>query len=180
MRSSSLVLNVMCNDVKIFEKKNEYRLEIYNESRLFKINISHSLVVRYNQQTKSIIIVKNSPEYFYKILESVVNDLLFSFNRLWHLKIKFKGKGFKVKRRKRTKTIRFFFYHSHVNAIILKKTNLKQRKKNKFIIKAWSRRNIITTSKKITSIKQLNIYTKRGIRTSRQMVFKKTGKKSNY
>jgi hypothetical protein len=38
----------------------------------------------------------------------------------------------------------------------------------------------VNTFKKIVAIRNLNIYTKRGIRIAKQVVFRKTGKKSNY
>jgi ribosomal protein L6P/L9E len=107
-------------------------------------------------------------------------ELIYTLVRLWYTKITFKGKGFKIKKRRRTRTIKFFFYHSHLNAIIFKKSKLRQKKKNKIIIKFWNYVNYKRTAALVTSVRGLNIFTKRGLRTSKQIVYKKTGKKSNY
>jgi len=48
------------------------------------------------------------------------------------------------------------------------------------IIKTWNKNNLGVMLNRSTKIKKLNIFTKKGLRSSRQIVFKKTGKKSNY
>jgi hypothetical protein len=135
MRKRKLILNILENSVKILKSSGELRIEIFNKNRVFKIFIPNYYTVRYDSSTKSLEILKNFVDNYYQIIDAHLNDMLFNFNRLWHVKLKFMGKGFKIKRRRRTKSIKFYFYYSHVNVIILKKAKLKQRKKNRFIIK---------------------------------------------
>lgn len=180
MNKNSLILNLLENNLKIFYKKNSYIINIFNKIKIIRFLISSNYLVMYNRNSKNLEIFFQNYNKNLRLIEILLNDLAFSLNRLWHLKIKFAGKGFKIKRRRKTKSIKFYFYYSHINVVILKRSKLKQRKKNRFIIKSWDRQNLIRAGNIITSIKPLNIYTKRGIRVGRQIVFKKTGKKSNY
>lgn len=180
MRTGRVVINMMGNNLKIVKKKNYSILNVHNKARLLKIITPENSSVIYNPNTYNIEISLQRTFAFYKLFETHFNNLLFSFNRLWHIKIKFAGKGFKIKRKRKTKSIKFYFYYSHINVIILKNAKLKQRKKNRFIIKTWDKYNLVKAFKQIVSIRSLNIYTKRGIRIAKQVVFRKTGKKSNY
>jgi ribosomal protein L6P/L9E len=175
-----LIVNAMENNVKILKRSNNILVMVFSGSRVVTIFLNELSQIRYDASTKNVLINGLGANIILKFLEKMLNNLVFAFNRLWHVKIKFAGKGFKIKRRRKTKSIKFFFYYSHINVVVLKKSKIKQRKKNKFIIKSWRPYNTILASKLITSIKNLNVYTKRGIRVSKQLVFKKTGKKSNY
>lgn len=180
MKTNSVVINLIGNDLKIFLKNKKKILSIYNRIRSLQIGVPFGASIVFDKSTHNLEITLPRSFNFYRLLETNLNNLLFSFNRLWHIKIKFAGKGFKIKRKRKTKSIKFYFYYSHVNVIILKNAKLKQRKKNRFIIKTWDRFNLINTYRSIVAIKNLNIYTKRGIRVAKQVVFRKTGKKSNY
>lgn len=180
MDKNFLIINNLENSMKILKKDVYIILVLFNKFRSIRLFFKGTTQIRYDKNSKNIIIAGSFINSTLKIIEKSINNLIFSFNRLWHVKIKFAGKGFKIKRRRKTKSIKFFFYYSHINVIVLKKAKLKQRKKNKFIIKSWRANNVKLAAQMITSIRNLNIYTKRGIRVSKQVVFRKTGKKSNY
>lgn len=95
-------------------------------------------------------------------------------------KIKFKGKGYKIIYNKIKKNIKFFFNTSHLNIIIFKKLIIKKNLKNKFILinKKKNSNNFIVN--KIVKIRNINIFTLRGLRKSKQIILKRKGKKSSY
>jgi hypothetical protein len=135
MKTSSVVINLMGNQLKILQKRNQTVLAIYNKARTLSIAAPLCTSIIFDESTFNVELVLRRNFNFYKLLETNLNNILFNFNRLWHIKIKFAGKGFKIKRKRKTKSIKFYFYYSHVNVIILKNAKLKQRKKNRFIIK---------------------------------------------
>lgn len=180
MNRCKIFINGVDNEIKIFKSKNNLKVNIFNKNRILKLALPKNFLIKFEISTKTVEIFKKFSENWYKIIESNLNTLLFSFNQLWHIKVKFMGKGFKIKKKRKTRSIKFYFYYSHINVIILKKAKMKQKKKNKFIIKTPNKNTLIKTHLMITKIRPLNIYTKRGIRISKQLVFKKTGKKSNY
>lgn len=182
MRNSRTYLNCLEQDIKFFKKKNsnESVAFVYTNSRILKFVFSNSGCAVWNEGSKHIDVLHTTTSIKLPNILKILNNLAFSLSRFWFTKISFKGKGFKIKRRKRTKSIKFFFYHSHVNTILVKRAKLKQKKKNKIILKFWQEQNFKHTEQKIVNIRGLNIFTKRGLRASRQLVFKKAGKKSNY
>lgn len=180
MDKNKLIINIFGNNLKILKIDNHIIIHIHNNINSFKLIFSKKDLIFFNKNTNNLVIKLFKFNKFSNLINSVINNLLFCFNRLWHVKIKFTGKGYKIKRKKKKKSIKFYFYYSHVNVIMLRNAKLKQRKKNKFIIKTWDKNNLKVTTKKILSIRNLNVFTKRGLRSSRQVIFKKTGKKSNY
>lgn len=114
----------------------------------------------------------NSYSLHSKSNEFIKNVWYYSFN-----KIKFTGKGFKIKKTKK-KNINFFFYHSHINILILKNIIIKKLNKNKLVILAKNLNLKLKAENKILSIKPINIYTKRGLRLSKVLIKKRTGKKA--
>jgi ribosomal protein L6P/L9E len=108
------------------------------------------------------------------------NRILYSFENYFFEKIKFKGKGFRLKLKKSKKIIKFFFGHSHINIIFLKNLVLKKTNKYKFTIKSTNPILLKIVARKICGVKPVNVYTNRGIRTGRQIIFKRKGKKGSY
>lgn len=102
------------------------------------------------------------------------------FDAIFFKKIKFTGKGFKIRFRKRKKFLKFFFGHSHMKIIFIQKTKIKKLTKYKYILKFKNIQQLTKTCNLICNVRSMNIYTKRGIRQTRQFVFKRKGKKSTY
>jgi ribosomal protein L6P/L9E len=177
---NKIILNIFEKSIKILKKHNFFIVHINNLTNTFQLASKIDNGIWYDSKSQHLIFNCTNLSSYSNLLSALVNNILFNFKRLWHIKIKFTGKGFKIKRKKKKKSIKFYFYYSHVNVVILKNSKLKHRKKNRMVIKTWNKNNIGTTLKKILNIKKLNIFTKRGLRCSKQIIFKKTGKKSNY
>src|SRR4051812_9906383 len=102
------------------------------------------------------------------------------FENIFFEKINFKGKGFKLRIKKKNKFIFYMFGHSHINVALLGKTKIKRLTKYKYIFKLRNKYILKSTVTNICNVRPLNIYTKRGLRKTRQFVFKRKGKKSTY
>ena len=78
--------------------------------------------------------------------------------------------------------LRFMFGHSHMNVVFVNSNFLKIKRlgKYKYFLKSFNEQNLNKISKKICKIKPINMYTKRGIRISKQIIYKRKGKKSTY
>lgn len=110
-----------------------------------------------------------------------LNQKLKSIFSIFFKKIKFKGKGYRIYSSKNKRySLTFMFGHSHftlIPLIIFKINNLTKLK----ILLTFNNFNL--TCKlliAIFKIKPLNIFTNRGIRFAKQVVYKKTGKVSTY
>jgi len=182
MIKNIFILNYLENNIKILQKKNSQVriIHITTPARCLKLPVWVSTNINIFEDGKCFELRYLYASDYIHISIRLISEVIYTMLRLWYTKITFKGKGFKIKKRRRTKTIKFFFYHSHLNAVIFKKSKLKQKKKNKIIVKFWNYMNYKKTEATVTAVRGLNIFTKRGLRISRQLVFKKTGKKSNY
>ena len=94
-------------------------------------------------------------------------------------KMKFKGKGYYVyKNFRNTIAPKFGYYHRvyvyafHVTVKFLSKTSV--------LIFGFSKKDIRTVGHLFKSKKAINVFTGRGVRFARQIVYRKTGKVSSY
>ena len=110
----------------------------------------------------------------------ILDNFLKSWNTYIFKKIKFKGKGFRIKSFKKIKLTKFYFGRSHKTFVFLKKIKKIRINKYKFMLLSINKKKITNLSKKITLIKKINIYTLRGLRLSKQTIFKRKGKKGTY
>jgi hypothetical protein len=71
-----------------------------------------------------------------------------------------------------------FFNKSHINFIIWNNIIVKKLKKTKIILCSSNYKYIDKSVENIINNRKLNIFTKKGLRLSRQLIFKKVGKKT--
>ena len=93
--------------------------------------------------------------------------------------MKFKGKGYYVyKNSRHTLAPQFGYYHKiYVYAF---NTSAKFLSKTSVLLFGLSKNDLLTVGYDFRSKKPINIFTGRGVRFSRQVVYKKTGKVSSY
>ncbi len=111
---------------------------------------------------------------------NLINHKMFIFENMFFEKITFKGKGFKLTSKKKTNFLHFLFGHSHMKVVFLKKVRMKRLSKYKYFFKSKIKKKLKDSVRLISHVRPLNIFTKRGLRISRQVVFKRRGKKSTY
>ena len=165
----------------IFLKKNNYKyIIIHNKltSVYIKYKFDSYVNIYYLKNLKCILIELN----FFNTNKSgnlalFLNKQIKSINFYFIKKIIFFGKGFKIKKNKK-EILSLFFNKSHLNFFFWNNLILKKLKKTKLIFCSSDFVKLNQISNKIINIRKLNIFTKKGLRLSRQLIFKKVGKKT--
>jgi len=116
---------------------------------------------------------------FLMLFLSNVKQLLFFFNVPFFKKIKFRGKGYYIYKNRRN-TIAPQFGYSHRIYVYSYFNVVKFLSKVKVFIFGLSKSDVFLTSHEVRSKRPINIFTGRGVRFSRQIIYKKVGKVSSY
>jgi hypothetical protein len=162
------ILNLQNFDLSIFKKNILIYLYIYNVNYycFFKINKEVKIKIK----NKQVIEIYNQKQ---KNLNSI-NTFIRQFALCDSSKIKFTGKGYKIKKNSKESLI-LLFNRSHTTTMWWKNLFIKKLKKYKIFIKYTPiNKKIIET---ILNIRPVNIFTKKGLRKARQLLYKKKGKK---
>ena len=112
----------------------------------------------------------------YNKINFFLKSYVYSINFYFKKKIKFIGKSYKIK--KRINKFFFKFNKSHIEIFNYKNFFFKKIKKNKIILKSNNFIKINLLTKKIINIRKINIFNRRGLRCSREHIYKKIGKKT--
>ena len=159
-------------NLSIFKKKKTFFVYIYHKNFFFLIKISSDDKLELKNQ-KYFLIKTN----FLK-KKNFSNSFFCKFtNQFWlyqFSKIKFSGKGYKIKKNQQN-NLKFLFNKSHLTNIWYNNIIIKKYRKYKIYIKYTYDNYVIIPI--ILNIRYINIFTKKGLRNSRQMILKKKGKK---
>lgn len=117
--------------------------------------------------------------YYRTLFFNNLNLVLRLFSVPFFRKLKFKGKGYYIYKNKRN-TITPQFGYAHRIYIYSYFVAVKFLSKTKIFIFGFLKEDVITTSLDIRKRRFINIFTGRGVRFSRQIIYKKTGKVSSY
>lgn len=153
---------------------NENYLYIYNNNNFALINTLR-FWVSYNNLIKAITLKKKN-KLSLKMNKNFLNLFLFSWENFFFSKLYFIGKGFKIKKIKNNTYLNFNY--SHMNLLINQKNIIKKIQKNKLLIFSKNIKKFKNTLAYILNIKELNKYTTRGLRATKQIVYKKKRKNS--
>lgn len=165
----------------VFKKKDANMIVLYNKFKKIKLPLNKNKETwSFDSENKSIVGIGNSINYQWGKIMNLINHKMFIFECMFFEKINFKGKGFKLTSKKKTNYLHFLFGHSHMKVIFLKKIKMKRLSKYKYIFWSKIKNKLHRSVKLISNVRPLNIFTKRGLRCSRQIVFKRKGKKSTY
>lgn len=161
------------NFILIENKFTNYkRIYFYNDNFYFFTNQFNNKI--FIDKNTNIIKIKCINNDFNKSYSTEINNFLISWDSFFFKKIKFVGKGFKFK--KKINNLFLFFNRAHKCFFIGNNIILRRLSKNKVILLKNNYKHLIYDCLIIKKIRWLNIYTKRGLRTVRQIVFKKRGK----
>lgn len=163
------IINLETFKVSILISKKFMHLYIYNKTYycLIKINKNLKVDIKNNKTIQIKNEIKNE-------VPKIINQFLKQFYFYEFTKIKFTGKGYKIKKNT-NKSMVLLFNRAHTTTIWWKNIFLKKLKKYKIYIKHNRKQYGIINS--IIGIRPINIFTKKGLRKSRQILFKKKGKK---
>lgn len=116
---------------------------------------------------------------FFSLFWGYFRILFFSFSKIFFKKLKFKGKGYYIYKNIRN-TIALQFGYSHVMYIYAFFVAVKFITKTTILMFGTDYISILKKSYSLFNVKKINIFTGKGIRFSRQIIYKKTGKVSSY
>lgn len=102
-----------------------------------------------------------------------------SFTKIFFIKLKFRGKGYYIYKNKRN-TVALQFNYSHIKRLYLYFTYVKFLTKTSILIYGVDPRELITASNLFIKVRPINIFTGKGVRFNRQIIYRKTGKVSSY
>lgn len=164
-----LLINTYNNNVSIFKKKQYLFIYIYNNNYVCIFYIRNIIKINFlAKNTLQLKIFKNNT-----ILQNKVNFFLKQFQLYEKCKIKFSGKGYKIKKSNES-SINLVFNRAHMTKLFFRHIFLKKLKKYKIYIRYTKfYKEILET---IIGVRPVNIFTKKGLRKSRQLLLKKKGK----
>lgn len=133
----------------------------------------------YDPQTQSVYFHKYTSNSYFLTFMNLFYRVLFSFFRITFNKLKLVGKGYYIYKNFRntvTPTFgyahRLYFYSFFVSVKFLSKTSI--------FIFGLSLQDVRSKSHEMRNSKPINVFTGRGVRFTRQLVYKKEGKVSSY
>jgi len=162
-------------------KKNQSMVYMYSPVYFLNltVNISFFTSLYYDHNIKllvySTIYMNNYARVYWQLLQQILQ----AFYRPFFKKLKFKGKGYYIYKNKRN-TITPQFGHAHRIYVYSYGLTVQFLSKTNMIIYGLSKQVILTTALSIKYLRKINIFTGRGVRYNRQIIFKKTGKVSTY
>lgn len=182
-----MLINIPLNNKLNFNiiKKNECNfIIIFNNNYYIKYTVSNKSKISVLKNLNLITINTN----FLNDLTTIKNMILLinkSISCYFFKKIVFSGKGYKIKKYNKnlnnlsTKYIMFYFNRSHLNIIYFFNTIVKKLRKSKIILHNSNLEHLQLISNLVLNVRKLNVFTLKGLRFSRQLIYKKVGKKSS-
>ena len=138
-----------------------------------------TIYTSYDVQTRTFLLVHPHTSYCYSYYLRTINDLFSRFLRPYLLKIRFQGKGYYMYKNKRN-TIAPQFGYAHRVYVYAQAVSVLFLSKTKILLFGLSKTDIRKVAFRLKLVKPINIFTGRGIRFSRQIIYRKTGKVSSY
>ena len=120
-----------------------------------------------------------SANFYYSTYTANYNKLLATFYKPVFKKLKFRGKGYYIYKNSRN-TIAPQFGYSHRLYIYSYFNKVKFIGKTIVVLFGLVKSDLIVAGTELKSKRSINIFTGRGVRFSRQVVYKKQGKVSSY
>lgn len=155
-------------------------INILSPTYLIKIPLASGFnKVSFDGNTNIIKVHSLYTNNHYRLFWGVLNQVLKSFYSPTFLKLKFKGKGYYIYKNKRN-TITPQFGYAHRLYLYSYFASVKFLSKTSIIIFGFQPQDLIRIGLGIKKMRPINIFTGRGVRFSRQIIYKKVGKVSSY
>ena len=116
---------------------------------------------------------------FFKLYWNSFKLIYHSFFFIYVKKLKFKGKGYYIFKNKRN-TITFRFGYSHRLYLYFFKFNVKFLSKTSILLYGLNKNELQSHAFLLKNVRPYNLFTGKGIRFTRQIIYKKIGKASTY
>lgn len=166
--------------LNLFKIKNHYLVYLYSNFYHFFLPLYKNIsLIHWNAAVKILILKNLFFNNFFTPYWTIFKKLFYSFSRVFFKKLKFKGKGYYIYKNIRN-TIAPQFGYSHMIRMYSFFISLKFITKTIIFVYGINKHDILTVSKNILSKRPYNIFTGKGVRFSKQIIYKKTGKISTY
>lgn len=157
-----------------------YHLFFYSKIYFFFLPLNSSLISFKVSKDASVV----SFFYFYKssfflTFFSYFKKIFYAFSKLFFKKLKFRGKGYYIYKTKRN-TVALQFGYSHIRRLFFFYNFVKFLSKTSVLTFGLNPRMLSTTAITFRNTRPINIFTGKGVRFTRQIIYRKTGKISNY
>ncbi len=173
-----LIFKSLTENSKLFQLTT--KLYIYSNDYFFIIPFFKNFkLLNYDKNSNSIFFKFSFINNYYAIFWNYFKLVFYSFSKIFFKKLKFKGKGYYVYKNNRN-TFALQFGYSHLYYLYSFFTSVKFLTKTTILIFGLNFYDINKSSFNFFNIKKINIFTGRGIRFSRQIIYRKTGKVSSY
>ena len=134
---------------------------------------------RYDLNTRTLITHSLYTNNFYKVFWIKFRECINLFYAPQFLKLKFKGKGYYVYKNKRN-TITPQFGYAHRLYLYSYFVSVKFLSKTSIFLFGFVKSDLLTVSHTLKKMRPINIFTGRGVRFAKQVIYKKQGKVSSY
>lgn len=114
-----------------------------------------------------------------KTFWSKLNLIFHSFTKIFFKKLKFKGKGYYIYKNKRN-TIALQFNYSHIKRLYFYFTHIKFLTKTSLVLFGLDPQTLSLAANRFKKTRSINIFTGKGVRLTKQIIYRKTGKVSSY
>jgi len=159
---------------------NEYTVVAYNNSLIFSLALpSNACNLLFDKNTKVLSIKFLLVSSYLKLYFSRLGELLKVPFRLGFTRVKFKGKGYYIYKSVRN-TLSPQFGYSHRLYVYSTFSKVKFTSKSSLIFFGLTTNLTRQISLFFKSLRPINLFTGRGIRLSRQVIYSKPGKISSY
>jgi len=166
----------------IYTNKRTNALAAYIYSSVYFISLAlptANTTVVASPSTSTITITSLRPHNFLNVYFSGTLSVMSAFYRPLFTKIKFKGKGYYIYKNLRN-TITPQFGYSHRLYVYAYFMSVKFLSKTSIFVFGFIKSDLSKLSHAIKAMRPINIFTGRGVRFAKQVVYKKAGKISSY
>ena len=133
----------------------------------------------YSSETSTFFFDTNSFSYVYRSQFKLITSLIARVTRPFFLKVRFRGKGYYMYKNNRN-TIAPQMGYAHRVYVYAAAISVKFLSKTKILLFGFNTTDIFRVGYALRAVRPMNIFTGRGVRFARQIVYRKTGKVSSY
>jgi hypothetical protein len=172
---SSWEVIIICNFLK-----NKQYLYIYSKTYFLVLPLpTYKRGIAFNTNCSLFTLNTLYTNVYSRLLFKTFYSYLTIFSLPIFKKLKFKGKGYYIYKNYRN-TVTPQFGHSHRIYVYSFFTSIKFLSKTSILLFGINKSDICKSSQQIKQLRPINIFTGRGVRFSKQIIYKKAGKISTY
>lgn len=169
------------NFVESTDARRQPYLFLYSTQYFFKLILPKYFLLLYFCKYSRVVtfFVRTTLNSGFPLYLWMASTTLYSFSKPLFLRIKFKGKGYYIFKTLRN-TIAPQFGYAHRIYIYALFLSVKFLRKTSILIFGLQWLDLLSVGLKLYAKRPVNIFTTRGVRFSRQIIYKKKGKVSTY